>query len=327
VLIGMKKDNNGSLSNLMGDPAGQMADTAPSRPAQPAEQAMDEYQPIRVGGTKPLPEIRRGEHRRVRWGRWVLLVAVLLYFFAPLHTNILILGADDSPTRGGLGRSDTLILSTITPYYTGLLGIPRDLWVTVPGVGEQRINTAYFFAEAQAPGSGPEAAMETVRQNFGVSVHNYLVLHMGGLVEIVDALGGLDVTIDKPLAGYSPGTYHLDGTQALAFVRERYSSDDFSRMRQGQILMTAGLRKALNPASLQYLPGTLLATSRAIDTNVPLWLYPRLGLALVRTALFGMDGRTITREMVVPFQTNEGAQVLAPNWEAINPLLKEMFGQ
>jgi anionic cell wall polymer biosynthesis LytR-Cps2A-Psr (LCP) family protein len=110
-------------------------------------------------------------------------------------------------------------------------------------------------------------------------------------------------------------------------VRERYSSDDFSRMRQGQILITAGLKKALNPANWQYLPETLIATSRAIDTDVPLWLYPRLGLALARAALFGMDGRTLTREMVVPFQTTEGAQVLAPNWEAINPVLKEMFGQ
>jgi LCP family protein required for cell wall assembly len=315
------------LTNLTGDPADEMAETAPSRPAPLPAQSMDEYQPIRVGAAKPIPDIRRGEHRRLRWGRWLLLAAVLMYFFAPLRTNILILGADDSAARGAVGRSDTLILSTITPYYTGLLGIPRDLWVTIPGVGEQRINTAYFFAEATQPGTGAQAALDTVRENFGVSVHNYLVIHMGGLEDIVDTLGGLDVAIDKPLAGYSPGTYHLDGTQALAFVRERYSADDFSRMRQGQILISAGLKKVLSPANWRYLPGTLLATSRAVDTNVPLWLYPRLGLALVRSALFGVDGRTITREMVSPFQTNEGAQVLRPNWEAINPVVREMFGQ
>lgn len=315
------------LINIAGDPSPEMAETAPSRPPQPPAQPMDEYQPIRVGAAKPLPDIRRGEHRRRRWGRWLILAGVLLYFFAPLRTNILILGADDSPTRGSVGRSDTLILSTITPYYTGLLGIPRDLWVTIPGVGEQRINTAYFFAEAQEQGSGAEAAMDTVRENFGVPVHNSLVVHMGGLAEVVDALGGVDVTIDKPLASYPPGTYHLDGTQALAFARERYSADDFSRMRQGQILISAGLKKALNPANWPYLPGTLLAASRAVDTDVPPWLFPRLGLALVRTAVFGMDGRTITREMVLPFQTGEGAQVLRPNWEAINPVLKEMFGQ
>jgi LCP family protein required for cell wall assembly len=327
----MSTDSNQQLGNLKDE----MADTAPSRlgqppgapPAQPSEQSMEEYQPIHVGAGRQIPDIRKGEHRRVRRGRWAILAVLLLYFFAPLRTNILILGADDSATRGPVGRSDTLILSSVSPYYTGLLGIPRDLWVSVPGVGEQRINTAYFFAEAQQRGSGARAAMDTVRQDFGVAVHNYVVLHMGGLAEIVDALGGVDVSLDKPMAGYPPGTYHLDGTQALAFIRERYTSDDFSRMKQGQVLIAAGLKKGLNPANWQYLPATLIATSQAVDTNIPIWLYPRLGLALVRTAIFGMDGRTITREMVFPFQTDQGAQVLAPNWEAINPVLKEMFGQ
>jgi len=129
------------------------------------------------------------------------------------------------------------------------------------------------------------------------------------------------------MAGYPPGTYHLDGTQALAFIRERYSSDDFSRMKQGQVLIAAGLRKGLKPGNWKYLPGTLIAVSQAVDTNLPIWLYPRLGLALARAAIFGMDGRTITREMVVPFQTDQGAQVLAPNWDAINPLLAEVFGR
>jgi hypothetical protein len=78
----MKNGDNAHLSNLTSDSSGQMADTAPSRPAPALEHPMDEYQPIRVGTTKPIPEIRRGEHRRARWGRWALLAAVLLYFRA-----------------------------------------------------------------------------------------------------------------------------------------------------------------------------------------------------------------------------------------------------
>lgn len=304
--------------------------TRPSgtRKAAPSEErSMDEYQPIRVGTGKPLPDIRRGEHRRIRWGRWIFLVALLLYFFFPFRTNVLILGVDDSPTRGPVGRSDTIILSTITPYYTGLLGIPRDLWVTVPGVGDQRINTAYFFAEAQQRGSGPVAAMNTIRQNFGVTVHNYLVVHMAGVSEFVDSLGGIDVTIKSPMAGYSQGTYHLDGTQALAFARERYSSDDFSRMKQGQILILAVAKKLLSPAGLSHLIPAMITASQTIETNIPVWLYPRIAVAMLRAAIFGIDGRTITREMVMPFKTDLGAQVLAPNWDAINPVLKQVFGQ
>jgi hypothetical protein len=64
-----------------------------------------------------------------------------------------------------------------------------------------------------------------------------------------------------------------------------------------------------------------------IDTNIPVWQWPRLGFAFLRAPLVGADSQTISRDMVIPFQTSGGAQVLAPNWEAINPLLNEMFGE
>ena len=125
---------------------------------------MDQIQPIRS-----LPA-----RRRFRFSgcccSWPLLLlgVVLLYFFAPLRTNILMLGTDDSPERGSIGRTDTIILATVVPLkpYVGMLSIPRDLWVTVPGVGEQRINTAYFFAESNEAGSGSRAALQTIRDNF-----------------------------------------------------------------------------------------------------------------------------------------------------------------
>jgi anionic cell wall polymer biosynthesis LytR-Cps2A-Psr (LCP) family protein len=139
----------------------------------------------------------RSPHRR-RTRRFLplaLIALVLIYFLAPARTNILLLGTDDSPERGTLGRTDTIILTTVVPLkpYVGILSIPRDLWVSIPGAGDQRINTAYFFAESSEPGSGPYAAMQTVRENFGVPVHYYAVIHMLGLISVVDALGGVDV--------------------------------------------------------------------------------------------------------------------------------------
>jgi len=242
---------------------------------------------------------------------------------------MLVLGVDDTLGRGELGRTDTIILTTVVPLwpYVGLLGIPRDLWVDVPNVGEQRINTAYFFAEANQAGTGASAAVDTVRQNFGVSLRYYLVLHMSGLIDFVNALGGVDITLEEPLGGLPAGAHHLNGMQALAFVRERYSADDFSRMQQGQILIMASFKKAIQPNNWTRLPGALVALFRVIDTNIPVWQWPRLGFAFLRAILFGVDSRTITRDMVTPFQTSGGAQVLAPNWETINPLLLEMFGE
>lgn len=258
----------------------------------------------------------------------MLLAVVLLYFFAPLRTNILLLGTDDSPERGAVGRTDTIILATIVPLkpYVGMLSIPRDLWVNVPGVGEQRINTAYFFAEASAPGSGSTAALQTIRDNFGVPVRYYAVIHMIGLTSIVDALGGVDIQLESPTGGYPAGTYHLNGTDALSFVRERSSSDDFSRMLRAQILLSAMFKKVIDPSSWGSLPQFINSLTQVIDTNIPLWQWPRLLFALLRAFLSGVDSQTITREMVVPFQTSQGAQVLAPNWDAINPLLIRMFG-
>jgi LCP family protein required for cell wall assembly len=261
---------------------------------------------------------------------WLLLLALLLvYFFAPLRTNLLLLGTDDSPERGSVGRTDTIILISVVPLkpYVGMLSIPRDLWVVVPGVGEQRINTAYFFAEANQPGSGAKAALETIDENFSVPVRYYAVVHMVGLVSAIDTLGGVDINLESALGGLPPGRHHLDGDQALAFVRDRSAGDDFGRMLRTQILLSATLQEAFNPSAWRTLPQFISTALQTVDTNLPFWQYPRLLFALLRTVIFGVDSRTITREMVIPFQTSQGAQVLAPNWDAINPVLAEMFGR
>ena len=271
----------------------------------------------------------RGRKRRRPLWLWAILATLLLYFFAPLRTNLLLLGADDLPERGGLGRTDTIILASVVPLrpYVGMLSIPRDLWVQVPGVGEQRINTAYFFAEAERPGAGAEAAMQTIRANFDVPVRYYAVVHMLGLVSVIDALGGVDISLEAPLGGLPAGVHHLNGTQALDFVRERNTSDDFGRMARTQVLISATMKAVLRPAAWRNLPQFLTALTQTVETNLPLWQWPRMAFALLRASVFGIDSRAISREMVTPFQTSQGAQVLAPNWEAIRPVLREMFGR
>jgi LCP family protein required for cell wall assembly len=281
---------------------------------------LDHVQPVRT-----LPVTKR---RRRRVWFWAVIAVFLVYFLAPLRTNILLLGTDDSPDRSAVGRTDTIILTTVVPTrpYVGMLSIPRDLWVQIPGVGEQRINTAYFFAEASQPGTGPRAALQTIDDNFGIPVRYYALVHMSGLVEAVDALGGVTVRLDSPLGNWPAGTHHLDGTQALALVRERSGSDDFNRMRRTQVLMVSLAGEVLQPANWGKLPAFLYSALQALDTNIPLWQIPRLTFVLLRVPLFGIDARVIEREMVIPFQTSGGAQVLGPNWEAIQPMLREMFG-
>ena len=317
-----------------------MTEKMPLHPAHPPETSLRMPAPLReVDPNEHFQAIPlRHTKRSRRWGAgcWLislpalgLLAVLLLYFFAPLRTDILILGIDRAPDGSAMGRSDTNILLSINPLQPDIkmLSIPRDLWVNIPGVGENRINTAHFFAEIDQPGSGPRATLETIRVNFGLDVPYYVRLRFDSVQPIVEAMGGITLELDQPTAGYSPGRHTLNGEQALAFARNRSGTDDFYRMAQGQMLFKAAFRQMLNPASWSRIPAVAAVALDSVDTNLPVWLWPRLGLALLRAGPDGIDNRTLDREMVTPYTTSGGANVLLPNWERINPLLQEMFGQ
>jgi LCP family protein required for cell wall assembly len=258
---------------------------------------------------------------------FILGLIYCVFLFAPFRTNVLLLGIDYTPLGTALGRSDTIIVATFIPFdpYVAMISIPRDLWVQIPGVGENRINTAHFFAESTQPGTGPRAAIETIKYNFGVDIGYYIRVQFDGFREIVGALGGVDIYLEKPMAGYSAGYHHLTGRKALAFARNRYGSDDFYRMEQGQLIMKAVFSEMLAPENWIRLPGVLLSFSRVVDTNIPWWQWPRLVIALLRLGPEGIDRYLISREMVTPYTTNMGASVLLPNWESINLLFMHVF--
>ena len=255
-------------------------------------------------------------------------VSLFVYLLAPARINVLVIGIDYTAPGSSVGRSDTIVLTTVIPFepYVGLLSIPRDLWVTIPGVGENRINTAHFFAEAAHTGTGPQALIQTIEQNFGVKSDYYIRIRFDGVRRIVDAMGGVDLELAEPMAGYPAGRYHLTGNKALAFARHRMGADDFFRMEQGQLLLRAILKQMLRPAMWPKIPLIIVSGFQHVDTNIPWWQLPRIGVAVVRAGPDGLDSRIISREMVSPFTTNQGASVLLPDWGKINPVVREMFG-
>lgn len=258
-----------------------------------------------------------------------ILAGLLLgaYLFIPGRVNLLILGIDRAPDGTAAGRSDTIILTTIQPSrpYVGMLSIPRDLWVEIPGVGPNRINTAHFFAEANQAGSGPGAALDTVESNFGVRVPFYLRIQFVGLQNFVDDIGGVPISLDQPMSGYEAGYHLLDGERALAFVRDRAGSDDFARMQRGQLFLRALLRAFIQPSVWTRLPAAGATLISSVETNLPVWLWPRVAMAVLRTGPDNFDARVIDRSLASGFTTSEGAQVLAPNWPAILRLVDELF--
>jgi LCP family protein required for cell wall assembly len=267
--------------------------------------------------------------RKRTWRWWLLAILVFLLFFTPMRTTVLILGIDRPPEGTWAGRSDTMILTSITPVLpdVSILSIPRDLWVNVPGQGENRINTAHYFAEISAPGTGKAAADGVVEANLGVNVDYVVRIKFDGFVKIIDAMGGVTVTLPVAMSGLAAGEHTFDGSQALAFVRDRSGSDDFFRQQRGQMVILAGIKNMMSPAKWARLPAVLVALLQSVDTNIPIWIYPRLIYASLFSAVKGFDARTFDRDMVTSWTTDAGAQVLIPNWDRINPLLFELFRQ
>lgn len=307
-----------------------LAKTQPIRRTQPIER----FQPVRV----PSGRKRPGRRVRSRPGCTGCLTPLLIALLAPIlilvvllvlpfPVNLVVMGIDRTPEGTALGRSDTIMLVSVHPLQpkVGLLSIPRDLWVQVPGVGEQRINTAHFFAEANQPGSGPQALLDTIEANFQVSIPYWVRFQFNAFQDVVEAMEGVTIDLERPTGGYNAGQHHLNGEQALAFVRDRAGSDDFFRMERGQIFLKAVIRRLLNPAIWPKLPQILVAVLDNLDTNLPIWQWPRIGFAVLRTGIDGIDNRTINRDMVTSFTTNEGANVLLPRWEIILPVVDEIL--
>lgn len=252
-----------------------------------------------------------------------------IYFIIPSQTKVLIIGLDYSEPENSISRSDTIIVSSFNPLkpYIGMLSIPRDLWVAIPNIGENRINTAHFFAESQQKDSGPLLLQQTIESNFGIDLDYYVRIKFDGFRDLVDAFGGVDIQLDKPMAGYSVGEYHLTGRKALAFVRHRQNTDDFYRMENGQFMIKELLRNMQKPKNWIKLPATYSSFKGSIDSTIPLWIYPKLLFTLLRTGVDGINNKTITREMVIPYTTPQGASVLLPDWDKINLIVKDTIGE
>jgi polyisoprenyl-teichoic acid--peptidoglycan teichoic acid transferase len=170
------------------------------------------------------------------------------------RVTVLVLGLDyrDWEEGDGPARTDTMILLTVDPVAktAGMLNIPRDLWVNIPGFGYERINTAYRQgAVYNYPGGGPGLAIATVEQFLGVPIHFYAQIDFYAFEQFIDELGGIEIDVPEeirvdPLGPgntviLQPGKQTLDGPVSLAYARARYTEGgDFDRgQRQQQVIL------------------------------------------------------------------------------------------
>lgn len=328
LIFGMDAEMDDERNHWERDPVVAVDPLAETQPTNQLTQVVKAKKTIRQAPRLPrFPVVRLG-CLSMLIGIAGILAVISAYLFFPGRTNVLILGIDDRQEGQAVGRSDTMILTSFQPLpgKVSLLSIPRDLWVNVPGHGENRINTAHFFAEAESPGAGIQAARQVVADNFSVDVDSVIRFRFDSFKNVIDSFGGLEVTLDEPMSGYTAGRHSLNSEEALAFVRDRTGTDDFFRMERGQIFIRAVFEKLLSVDGVTKLPQVLVSLVQAIETDLPVYLWPRLGVNLLRAGSDGINSRSISRDMVNPFTTSGGAQVLAPNWELIDPVVIELFG-
>jgi LCP family protein required for cell wall assembly len=196
-----------------------------------------------------------------------ILFVLLLYLLLPLGSQrVVLLGSDARADEGS--RSDTIM---VVKAGGGLLAVPRDTLVDIPGVGRDKMNAAFAIGGAQL-------AVETLKNFTRLSMENYVVLNFGGVEEIVDALGGITLDVEEPIETEQDGEYffipagiqELTGAEALAYVRYRGGpTADIGRIGRQQRFLRALAEELSSPENLPQLPATARLVWRNIETNMP----------------------------------------------------------
>jgi LCP family protein required for cell wall assembly len=248
----------------------------------------------------------------------VLAAALLL---TPPRESVLVLGSDARPDelrRGEVGRTDTLLLFVAdrAAPRVAMVSVPRDLWVSVPGHGEERINAAFELG-------GAAVAKQTVSNVLAQRVDRYVLIGLQGVRDVVDAVGGVDITVAQaihddtyPTDDYGvitvdipAGRQHMDGETALRYARTRHQDSDFGRIARQQQVLGAVRSAMLNPLNWPRLPGLVVATQQSVKTDLNPLDAIAIGAAVLRDP-GEPDRLVIDTSLVTPITGDGGAFLL-----------------
>ncbi|MGE5250330.1 MAG: LCP family protein [Bacteroidota bacterium] len=247
--------------------------------------------------------------------------------------NFLLIGSDKRP--GSSYRTDTLVIAILWPReaQVSMISIPRDLWIYIPTVGMQRINTAYQSGEIEGySGGGPGLLKDTIAYNLGIRIDHTAMVEFDGFRRIVDTLGGLDVPvgcaytdwrlIDPSYDPYNennwtlytvgPGLVHMDGDLALWYARSRSKSNDFDRGRRQQEVLRSIFVQGLRTGTISKIPELYNELSSTVVTDLGLGDLLKLAPYAPRLTNADIRGYYIRPPYVTSWMTPGGAAVLLP---------------
>ena len=189
-------------------------------------------------------------------------------------TTILIMGVD--VRHDDTGRSDTMMIATVDPKSdkASLLSVPRDTRVRIYGYGYDKINAAFAYG-------GEPLAERTVENFLGINIDHYVIVDVSSFVKIIDAIGGIDIDVEKRMRyedpwddngglviNLYPGVQHMDGQTAVTYVRYRDTEGDIGRIKRQQKFMAACMEKVMSPSFIPRIPAVLREVMAAVDTDM-----------------------------------------------------------
>ncbi|WP_302530279.1 LCP family glycopolymer transferase [Megamonas funiformis] len=189
--------------------------------------------------------------------------------------TVMIMGVDER--ADDVGRSDTLMIATLDPdkNQAALLSVPRDTRVKIKGHGFDKINAAYAYG-------GRKLTQETIESLLNTHIDHYIKINVHGFTKIIDALGGIDIDVEKRMYYEDPwdddgGLYidlqpgimqHMDGKTAITYVRYRDEEGDIGRIKRQQNFMKAVMDKLVSPTIIPKLPAIVSAVSDSVETDM-----------------------------------------------------------
>jgi len=198
--------------------------------------------------------------------------------------DYLFLGIDERENQNKFqGLTDTIII-----YHAGsngvdaLISIPRDTKVELKDHGTNKINAAYEFG-------GTEMINEKIYELTDIGIDKIMIVNFAGFKNIIDALGGVSITITEPLhddksgSDFEPGTYNLTGEQALAFARNRATAKgDFDRMNRQKYLLSEIFKQKANFSIIPKIPAIISILREETRSNFTTWDYMKIGYRLIK---------------------------------------------
>lgn len=247
------------------------------------------------------------------------------------QVNILLLGSDARPDEGGF-RTDIIVWVSLNPKdgFVSAVSFPRDLFVFIPGYGENRINVAF-------PRGGFDLLADTFEVNFGIRPDHYLLVDFNGFKTVINNLGGITVETEKNLSdtcatwinpngwcSVGPGPVHMNGEVALWYARSRYSTNDVERTRRAQEVIKAIFKRMMSLDIIVKVPELYNAYTTYVETDIKLSdVLALLPLASdinqngdIRSYIIGYDH-------AYDWMTMQGAQVLVPDYDRIREVMVE----